>query len=1715
MMSGTRYKSHSRGGQGSHGGRGFRVAGRQTYKYSSIGRLNLSANDSFGDQGNANDNAGNFRDSGDASVRRKSRPVTQHSNTCGRGRNISNSRTESRHQYIEAGLELTHPSTNSGSRSRREIRATGYKRLEELLSKDKAEALIQLSSTYFGFEKLLNEPEIRRDLRTLICRVLIHACQCTTSTVSLNALLSKVQNSMFIKYHMHQHIMALKDERSPRVRHEVEIQDIITVIRILVERLPSATGEVKASLMLLELTMEELYEVGLIYDRNIRSRFDELKEFVKEVEKTQGEKVKPATRRKINNIDDDIPPPNNFRDIPIFPTLEDLTMDKIPFLRKNKLDGSYDNADHYLDVQFRLLREDMIRPLREGIIEYLQHKHDRHRRITDIRVYNDVTVEYPICSHDCIIYKVHFDVSRLKGVRWQSTKRLIYGSLVCLSKDDFQTVYFATVANSKPRDLENGFLDLKFEIQGQVENTRNEKFTMVETSSFFEAYRHVLLSLQMITEQNMPMKKYIIEGRHEVNAPYYLRYNRNMTYDLGPLIDEDTRKPMLVKIASNTWPSPSSLQLDDSQFNALKTALTKEFAVIQGPPGTGKTYVGLKIVHALLHNRKYRKTVHDEINESPIFIISYTNHALDQFLEGIHSFYPDGIVRVGGRSSSETLKKFNLNNLRQESRERKEVPRHIRVKKRFLFQKIDALRYNMENSIENIKLTTTGVIHTRFLRKWMRNGHYKSFTECRENQSMISWLSLDEVNMNLDIDTRFSVIEINDKEENEEGEQLEVAEESDLIAEKRVLDIDDADEEDAMRTTRKIRNTVRKQLAFDPDQMERFKDEDSFQLSKRDRQKRMRTFKLELQKTDKMSYVEAARVQNVWRLQRNDRWRLYRFWISQYCDHERHLLYKTQEDYSTLGKQLQEIRLEEDILLIRNEKVIGMTTTGAARCRNMIKNIKPKIVIVEEAAEVLEAHIVSSLTEGCEHLILIGDHQQLRPNPTVYDLAKRYNLEISLFERMVKNGMHCERLNTQHRMRPEISSLMKNHFYKGLQDAPIVHSYEKVKGVASNMLFIDHDHKEASVKDTLSKSNVYEAEFLVSLCKYMIQQGYNPSEITILTTYTGQLLHFKKNMKSEFFKGVRVCSVDNFQGEENEIILLSLVRSNDEGRIGFLKEKNRMCVALSRAKKGLFCIGNMKLLTRDDHWRKIVTELRQKNLLSKTIRLCCQNHPGRAVDVQEPLDFMKCPEGGCNERCVYRLKCGHVCKLSCHPYDPEHKNIKCSRPCVKQLPCGHACKEECSQPCTSTCREIVSKLWPCGHKGEYQCHVDDPLSCSNPCGVILKCGHLCQGTCGGCTNGRLHQQCRSKCNRTLVCGHGCLEPCTRNCPPCSKSCENRCVHNKCPNKCGEKCTPCTMPCEWRCQHKQCTMQCGQLCNRRRCDKPCKNTLSCGHQCAGLCGELCPRKCLICDNFELTTIMFGSEDKPNARFIQLEDCGHVIESTALDVWMDLEDDGNTNVQSKDCPICKTPIRRNLRYGNIIKELQMDIECMKSKIIGDEYKIRHDKIRLQREIQRLSDKECGTFLLTELNALLTAEQVSNMENKLQFVSKVDEINKAGDGKINARYADIEKRIKKELDICKKLILMPRYQFSEQMLHDIASELQRLSFYMELYVLKSELRNKSIISETLADYVRIVKKHVTSIGPLKEKDVKTTIFCLKIISRECGVVPCISDKERVQIV
>lgn len=95
--------------------------------------------------------------------------------------------------------------------------------------------------------------------------------------------------------------------------------------------------------------------------------------------------------------------------------------------------------------------------------------------------------------------------------------------------------------------------------------------------------------------------------------------------------------------------------------------------------------------------------------------------------------------------------------------------------------------------------------------------------------------------------------------------------------------------------------------------------------------------------------------------------------------------------------------------------------------------------------------------------VIVGDHKQLKPKVEVHQLCKKYNFDISLFERMVNNGMDCPMLNIQHRMRPEISRLITPLIYSNLKDHESVTKYESVKGMCSNIFFLEHNEFEQEV----------------------------------------------------------------------------------------------------------------------------------------------------------------------------------------------------------------------------------------------------------------------------------------------------------------------------------------------------------------------------------------------------------------------------------------------------------------------------------------------------------------------------------------------------------------------------------------------------------------------------------------------------------------------------
>ncbi len=166
-------------------------------------------------------------------------------------------------------------------------------------------------------------------------------------------------------------------------------------------------------------------------------------------------------------------------------------------------------------------------------------------------------------------------------------------------------------------------------------------------------------------------------------------------------------------------------------------------------------------------------------------------------------------------------------------------------------------------------------------------------------------------------------------------------------------------------------------------------------------------------------------------------------------------------------------------------------------------------------------------------MILIGDHIQLRPSPNVYTLAKNFNLDVSLFERLIKNDMPSVQLCVQHRSIPIISSLT-HHFYDiQIENHSSVLDRRAITGVVQRLYFINHDNFEENVQDGASKRNSYECQYVLQLADYLINQGYEKSEITILTTYMGQRQLIQKTINQNFkhLKGIHATVKNTFSFE--------------------------------------------------------------------------------------------------------------------------------------------------------------------------------------------------------------------------------------------------------------------------------------------------------------------------------------------------------------------------------------------------------------------------------------------------------------------------------------------------------------------------------------------------------------------------------------------------------
>lgn len=256
----------------------------------------------------------------------------------------------------------------------------------------------------------------------------------------------------------------------------------------------------------------------------------------------------------------------------------------------------------------------------------------------------------------------------------------------------------------------------------------------------------------------------------------------------------------------------------------------------------------------------------------------------------------------------------------------------------------------------------------------------------------------------------------------------------------------------------------------------------------------------------------------IWEIPKAARETIHRGWVLELLKEQSEEMCALAEQYNKCQRSLESLFKEKDADVMRQKRIIGCTTTGAAKYVKEVQAASAGVLLVEEAGEILESHILTALGPQTEQLILIGDHKQLRPKVSNYNLTVEkgggYDLNRSLFERLVLRNFPHQTLTTQHRMRPEISSLVRQLTYPELLDAGSTKNRPDLIGFQDNLVFVKHSNlednnsklkNEKEMTSISSKQNTWEAEMVLKCVKYLGQQGYGTDDIVVLTPYLGQL----------------------------------------------------------------------------------------------------------------------------------------------------------------------------------------------------------------------------------------------------------------------------------------------------------------------------------------------------------------------------------------------------------------------------------------------------------------------------------------------------------------------------------------------------------------------------------------------------------------------------------
>ncbi|BGP31025.1 hypothetical protein JCM10296v2_002789 [Rhodotorula toruloides] len=1217
---------------------------------------------------------------------------------------------------------------------------------------------------------------------------------------------------------------------------------------------------------------------------------------------------------------------SDFRDIAILPTHAELTCTAPPFVPANLPEAPHhlEGMDRQLDILFRLMREDFVgrrraaptglgedgRQQRLDRLAFAGLSIDRHELELQLHLrlpsgWKNSNMVIGHLSAGNLVGLVTFGKTDQtgRGSRARADIRVSLGVVAADLEGSRVKVSFLETTDRDQTIYLDALHQLACDEKARLGGVPLQKPTMYlfELPGFLlSTVEPFLLALKHLSPPSVPFadilsaKPSADRMKIAVQPPLYAR-NPGFAFDLSCLLEDDAAPGTLtlqvtdaqsVANAKEILAQPGASKLDATQAQAMVDCLCREVALVEGPPGTGKSWLGVELVRVLLKAKVGR-----------ILVLAFTNHALDETLKHlIEKSVTINIVRCGSRSQEEELQNlhdrpggFSRGEKGRAVRERRELETEIKRacalvsegKGRLDFDQAQDELYNLGLMPHLERVPPAVVAQSLELQKddWMLAGKKAAVFKLPQGrpETYNFWRK------GGDLDVRLHY----EKQRRFEGEQRF---EQHRLAAKTTGSAAYANRLAALAAEKGGSDTAVADGGEGIDPFFEFEEE-------------------WVEPTTRRPVDQLIADGHVWDFSRWERAQVIQHIAETLIRSEGSQLARLQLRLKEINEKIASYNNEEKLDVLKSADVIGATTNGAANILDIISKVRPSVVLVEEAGECLEVHVVANLVESVQHLLLIGDHKQLRPQITSFGLSidsKRGELhrhDVSLFERLAQLRVPMSILQTQRRMRPDISKLVGNFLYPDLENAPSVKVYPDVKGMKRNVFFVDHALKEdkASALHS-SRTNTGEAQWVVDLVRHLLLQGgVQAKSIAVLTPYLGQVKVLRealmeqkvtvilderdigdleaeggeldegptafapKAREEQLSSRVILRTVDRFQGEEADIVILSLVRNvgtsgDDEGAaifsrdmkasIGFLKSPNRTNVALSRAKIGLFIFGSAGLLrSKAPMWESVVHDLEQDNAVGPLLPVSCANHPEKDLVVGGPGILPQlAPFGGCQASCDASLPCGHLCPRPCHPMDREvspfrshrndsegrdelklvlrqHKFKKCAKiephPACQfsissvDLPRGHSVKNiACSlaQNAPSiVCKLKVTKKLPCGYHALLDCATNPQQHpCEELCGAALNCVHkTCSGRCSDCSSlkarGDEFGHVPHAHGKMRLCGHECVGNCFEHVKA-----------GACPPICEALCTR-------TCAHSSCK----STKNEHMCSQPCP---SCLHPC---------------------------------------------------------------------------------------------------------------------------------------------------------------------------------------------------------------------------------------------------------------------------------------------